>query len=127
MDTYQLLKHVHLTTVAITLVLFVLRGVWMMLDSPMLQRRWVKVVPHVNDTVLLVSALWMAVAVWRYPMVFHGWITAKIVALIVYILLGTVALKRGRTKTVRGAAFIGGLVVFAYIVHTAYTKTVLPV
>lgn len=127
MDTYQLLKHVHLTTVAITLVLFVLRGVWMMLDSPMLQRRWVKVVPHVNDTVLLVSALWMAVAVWRYPMVFHGWITAKIVALVVYILLGTIALKRGRTKTVRGAAFIGGLLVFAYIVHTAYTKTVLPV
>lgn len=127
MDTYQLLKHVHLTTVAITLVLFVLRGVWMMLDSPMLQRRWIKVVPHINDTVLLVSALWMAVSVWRYPMVLHGWITAKIVALILYILLGTVALKRGRTKTVRGAAFIAGLVVFAYIVHTAYTKTVLPV
>lgn len=127
MDTYQLLKHIHLTTVAITLVLFVLRGVWMMLDSPLLQRRWVRIVPHINDTVLLVSALWLAVGVWRYPMVFHGWITAKIVALILYILLGTVALKRGRNKPVRGAAFIGGLVVFAYIVHTAYTKTAIPV
>ncbi|MBA1146733.1 SirB2 family protein [Ectothiorhodospiraceae bacterium WFHF3C12] len=126
MNTYQLLKHVHLTTVAVTLVLFVLRGVWMMLDSPRLQRRWVKVLPHVNDTILLVSALWMAVGIWRYPMVFHGWITAKIVALLVYIVLGTVALKRGRSKTIRGAAFIGGLAVFAYIVQTAYSKSVLP-
>lgn len=126
MDTYQLLKHIHLTTVAITLALFVLRGVWMMLDSPMLQRRWVRILPHVNDTVLLVSAVWMAVAVWRYPMVHHGWITAKLVALVAYILLGTVALKRGRTKMIRGAAFLGGLLVFAYIVRTAYSKSVMP-
>jgi uncharacterized membrane protein SirB2 len=127
MNTYSLLKHIHLLAVAVTLVLFVLRGAWMMLDSPMLARRWVRIVPHVNDTVLLISALWMAIGVWRYPMVFHGWITAKLVALVVYILLGTVALKRGRTKATRGAAFLVGLAVFAYIVHTAYTKTVVPV
>lgn len=127
MDTYSLLKHVHLITVAVTLALFVIRGVWMMLESPMLHRRWVRILPHVNDTVLLVSALWMAIGVWRYPMVFHGWITAKLVALVVYIVLGIVALKRARTKAVRGAAFLAGLAVFAYIVQTAYTKTVLPV
>jgi len=127
MTTYALLKHIHVATVAITLTLFLLRGAWMVADSAMLQRRWVRVVPHVNDTVLLISALWMAIGYWRYPFVLHGWITAKIVGLLLYIGLGTVALKRGRSKPVRIAAFVGALAVFAYIAHTAYTKTVVPV
>ncbi len=119
-------KHVHLTAVAVTLLLFLLRGGWMLAGSTMLQRRWVRVLPHVVDTVLLLSALWLAVAVWRYPMVAHGWITAKLMALVAYIVLGTVALKRGRTKGQRIAAFIAALLVFAYIAQTAVTKTPWP-
>ncbi|WP_440996393.1 SirB2 family protein [Arhodomonas sp. SL1] len=123
---YMALKHIHLATVVITIALFLLRGYWMFAGSPMLQRRWVRIAPHVNDTVLLVSALWLAVSVYQYPMVLHGWITAKIIALIVYIVLGTIALKRGPTMAARGAAFVAALVVFAYIVRTALTRSPWP-
>jgi len=78
---------------------------------------------HVIDTVLLASALVMVVWSHQYPFA-QNWLTAKLFALIVYIGLGTVALKRGNTKRVRAAAFIGALLVFAYIVKVAVTRQV---
>jgi uncharacterized membrane protein SirB2 len=118
MTWYPLVKHLHLLTVAITLALFVLRGVWMMMDSPRLKARWARIVPHVNDTLLLASGIALAVLLQQYPLV-HGWLTAKLVALILYIVLGTVALKRGRTKGQRVAAWFAALAVFAYMLAVA--------
>ena len=122
---YLLLKHLHMSFALLSGGLFLLRGVWMLRASNMLQQRWVKIVPHVVDTVLLASAI--ALAVWssQYP-VQQGWLTAKVVALVGYIGLGMVALKRGRTPAVRTAAFVGALVLFLYIVTVARTKTPLP-
>ena len=122
---YGLLKHFHLATIAITLTLFVLRGVWMMADSPRLQARWVRIVPHVNDTLLLASGIGLAVLIHQYPLV-HGWLTAKLLALILYIVLGTVALKRGRTKGTRIAAWVAALLVLAYIVAVAIAHAPFP-
>ncbi|MEW6589728.1 MAG: SirB2 family protein [Pseudomonadota bacterium] len=116
--TYTLLKHLHLTTIVVTLALFVLRGLWMMADSPRLKARWVRVVPHVNDTLLLASGLGLAFLMQQYPLV-HGWLTAKLFALIAYIVLGTIALKRGKTRKVRIAAWVAALAVFAYMVAVA--------
>ncbi|MDZ7811181.1 MAG: SirB2 family protein [Arhodomonas sp.] len=98
------LKHIHLTTVVVLrIALFLLRGYWMFAGSSMLQRRWVRIAPHVNDTVLLVSALWLAVSVSpcpdRLPRLDHR---RDLLALIVYIVLGTIALKRGSTMAARG-------------------------
>ena len=118
MGAYGALKHLHLATVAISLGLFVLRGCWMLVDSSRLQMRWARVLPHVNDTVLLASALGLAALIQQYPFV-NGWLTAKVVALLVYIGLGTIAIKRGRTKVVRVSALLGALLVFAYIVSVA--------
>ena len=106
---------------AITLLLFLVRGVWMLADSPALQRRWVKIVPHVNDTILLAAAVYMTVLVGLQP-----WIAAKIVGLLLYIALGTVALKRGRSKRMRASAFAAALLVFAYVAAVALTKRVVP-
>jgi uncharacterized membrane protein SirB2 len=122
---YSLLKHFHLATIAITLTLFVLRGVWMMADSPRLQARWVRIVPHINDTLLLASGFGLAVLLGQYPLV-NGWLTAKLFALIAYIVLGTVALKRGKTKRTRIAAWIAALLVLAYIVAVAVTHDPFP-
>lgn len=124
---YMIAKHLHTATVALTLILFLVRGGWMLADSGMLQRRWVRIAPHVIDTVLLLSALYLAIVVWGWPATPHGWITAKVAALVVYIGLGTVALKRGRTKAVRTAALVGALVVFGYLVAVALSKQVVPV
>jgi uncharacterized membrane protein SirB2 len=87
----------------------------------MLERRWVKVLPHVNDTLLLAAAIALAWMLRQYPFV-HGWLTAKVVALAGYILLGMVALRPGRARAVRVAAWAAAQVVFLYIVAVAYTR-----
>jgi uncharacterized membrane protein SirB2 len=122
---YSLLKDLHLACVVLSGGGFVLRGAWMMRGSPMLARRWVRVAPHLVDTALLASAIALAVMIGQYPLV-HGWLTAKVLGLLAYIVLGTIALKRGRTRGVRVAAFCGALLVFAYIVAVAITKSVVP-
>jgi uncharacterized membrane protein SirB2 len=122
---YTLLKHLHLTSIAITLTLFVLRGVWMMTGSAMLQARWARIVPHVNDTLLLASGLGLAVMMQQYPLV-HGWLTAKLFALIAYIVLGTVALKRGKTRPRRIAAWFAALLVFGYMAAVAVAHDPFP-
>lgn len=123
--TYLLVKQLHLTTIAITLSLFLLRGVWMITESPRLKARWTRIVPHVNDTVLLVSGIALAVMLQQYPLV-HGWLTAKLVALIVYMVLGTIALKRGKNRGLRIAAWLAALVVFGYMAAVAVTHDPLP-
>ena len=122
---YSLLKQLHLGTIALTLALFILRGAWMMVESPRLQARWVRIVPHINDSLLLASGISLAVLTRQYPLV-NGWLTAKFFALILYIVLGTIALKRGRTYGQRMAAWIAALLVFGYMVAVAVTRDPLP-
>lgn len=119
--SYLALKHFHVTCAVLSGSLFLLRGFWMLLESPTLQRRWVRTAPHVIDTLLLTSALIMVFWSGQYPFV-QNWLTAKVIALLVYIGLGTIALKRGKTKAIRIAAFIGALLVFTYIVGVALTR-----
>lgn len=123
--TYALLKILHVACVALSGTGFVLRGVWMMQGSPMLAHRWVRVVPHVVDTVLLASAIALAVISEQYPLT-HGWLTAKVVGLIAYIVLGSIALKRGRTIGARITAFCSAVLVFTYVIAVAITKSVAP-
>ena len=123
---YLLLRHIHITSVALSGTGFFLRGIWMLLDSPMLGRRWVRVIPHIVDTVLLASAVSLAVISSQYP-VAQNWLTAKVVGLVVYVALGTMALRRGRTKATRAGYFAAALLVFGYIVSVAMTRNPLGV
>ena len=93
-----------------------------MLRSPQrLRQRWVRIVPHVIDTVLLASALWLA---WRIGADgTRGWLWAKVVGLVAYVVLGTIALKRGRTRGARAVAFVAALATFGYIVSVAIAKS----
>lgn len=111
--------------VATSYTLFFVRGVWMMRDSALLNARWVNIVPHGVDTLLLASAVAMVVMIRQYPFV-APWITAKVTALIVYIVLGTIALKRGKTRRVRIAAWLAAQAVFFYIVAVALTRNPWP-
>jgi uncharacterized membrane protein SirB2 len=119
------LKTIHLTCAVLTFISFSVRGVWMLADSDMLQRAWVKVAPHVIDTVLLASAIGLTIQIRQYPGS-EAWLTAKLVALVLYIVCGSIALKRGRTKTIRVASAIAALVVFFYIVAVALTHSPWP-
>src|SRR5688572_10490492 len=118
---YSLLKAVHVGCAAASYTLFVVRGVWMIRDSPLLGRRWVRVLPHVNDTLLLAAAIALAWMLRQYPFV-HGWLTAKVLGLAAYILLGMMALRPELGKPARIAAWIAAQVVFFYIVAVARTR-----
>ena len=122
MDT---LKLVHVTAVALSGAGFVLRGIWMLRDSPLLKARLTRILPHIVDTVLLGSAIWLALRIYQYPFV-HGWLTAKVLGLALYIVLGTVALKRGRTRRARIVSFALAFATFAYIVAVAVTRNPFP-
>jgi uncharacterized membrane protein SirB2 len=121
---YTSIKHFHIACATLSGGLFFLRGIWMLRESAMLKQSWVKLVPQVVDTLLLVSALTMVIWSGQYPFV-QNWLTVKILAVIAYIAIGSIALKRGKTKTVRAYAFIAALATFAYIASVAVTKQVL--
>ncbi len=106
----------------LSLALFVLRGHWMLTDSSQSRRRWVRIVPHVIDAVLLTSAIGLVLILHQYPFV-HGWLTAKVLGLTAYIILGSIALKRGQTKPIRATAWILALATFGYIASVAVTHT----
>jgi uncharacterized membrane protein SirB2 len=118
---YAALKALHVGCVIASISGFALRGALMLLDSPLLQARFARIAPHVVDTLLLASALWLAALIGQYPFV-QGWLTAKVLGLVAYIVLGTVALKRARSKPVRAAAFALALLAAAYIVSVALTR-----
>jgi uncharacterized membrane protein SirB2 len=119
---YALLKSVHVICAGLSVSGYIVRGIWMLRESPRLQAGWVKVAPHVIDTILLASAIALTFRIEQYPFV-HGWLTAKVVALVAYIGLGTIGLKRGRTRTVRLTAWIAALATFGYIVAVALTRS----
>ncbi|MET3105457.1 putative membrane protein SirB2 [Oxalobacteraceae bacterium GrIS 1.18] len=120
---YQTVKYLHMSCVLLSGSLFVLRGIWMMRDSALRERLWVRVVPHCVDTVLLGSAVTLAIMSAQYPFQ-QNWLTAKLVALVIYIVLGAIALKRGTSKPIRVMAWLAALIVFGYIVAVAITKHV---
>lgn len=121
MTYFAELKLLHIACATMSLALFLLRGGWMLAESPRLQDRWVRIVPHAVDTVFLVSGIALAAVLQQYPFV-HGWLTAKLFGLIAYIILGSIALKRGRTRGLRAGALALAIAVFVYILGVARMK-----
>ena len=123
--SYALLKTIHVSAVMVSLSIFVMRGLWMMYAPQKLQGRAARIVPHVVDTILLASAIALAAISRQYPFA-HSWLTAKVVALLLYIALGTIALHRGHTRRQRIIAWLLALAVFGYIVAVAVTHNPFP-
>jgi len=115
---YLAAHHSHVTFVTISILLFVLRGGLMLARSPALQSPVLRVAPHVVDTLLLASALWL-LHVLRLPFFQTPWLIAKVAGLVAYIALGSLALREGRPTGVRAAAFVTALVTVVWIVTVA--------
>jgi len=118
---YATLKTIHMAAVVISGAGFFARGLGMLNDATWVKHRVAKTLPHLVDTVLIVSALWLA-WILRLTPTNAPWIAAKIAGLFVYIGIGMVALRFGRTKSVRGIAWLFAMLTFAYIVSVAMTK-----
>ncbi len=118
-----MIKLIHMSTAFISISLFMLRGFWVFRESPMMTKKWVKILPHVNDTALLITAVFLAMGIHQYPFT-HDWLTAKLVALFFYIGFGMFALKRAKEIKNKVIFFILALLTFNYIVGVALTRTV---
>lgn len=121
---YPLIKNFHLLTVAITITLFLLRFYWLTTGSALLQRRWVRIVPHINDTFLLLSGALLVQITHFYPFTPQGsWLTEKLLAVIIYIALGSVALsRRPRSMATRWVACLVAVVALLLVIKLAMTK-----
>jgi uncharacterized membrane protein SirB2 len=117
-EFYPQIKWVHVAAVIASGSLFALRGVGVLAGA-----RWpmwppLRYLTYTVDTTLLTAALMLATVLHQYPFV-HAWLTVKVVLLVVYISLGSFALKRGRTRTARAWCFMAALAVYLYIVSVA--------
>jgi uncharacterized membrane protein SirB2 len=125
---YATLKLIHISAVALSFLGFVARGGGVLCGAGWVRQRIIRVLPHVIDTVLLVSALGMLwilrLSPWATP-----WLRAKVIGLILYIALGVIALRRlpsgraARPRAMQLIAWVSALVVFGYIVSVALTKS----
>lgn len=111
----------HVSSVIISYLLFSLRSIWMIRGSAALKQRWVKITPHVVDTVLLASAVALAIRIHQDP-IHDSWLSAKIAGLLLYIGLGMTALRFGKTRKAKILACVAAQFVFIYIVLVALTK-----
>ncbi|MCC2616016.1 SirB2 family protein [Aestuariibacter halophilus] len=118
---YMMVKHLHLTLVATSALFFIFRFFLTLQNNGLLQKKWMRVLPHVIDTLLLISAVVLCVLIAQYPLV-NGWLTEKVVGLVCYILMGMWALKWARSTPMRWIGFVGALTWLVIIAKVAVTK-----
>jgi len=117
-----ILKHLHATFALLSLIGFILRGIWLLKGSPLFQAKLTKILPHVNDTLLLGSAVALLVTYHWNPL-HHPWILAKITALLMYIGLGLFAFKFAKTRSSQLTSWLAALCTICYIFGVAITKS----
>jgi uncharacterized membrane protein SirB2 len=124
---YFALKHLHLLCAAISIIGFIVRGALRIQNSPLLQRKWLRIAPHIVDTLLLLSAIGLSISIQQYPFTSSGaWLTTKVLGLLVYIGLGLVTLRFAKTQPVRVLAYVLAIATFSYIGSVAISKVPLP-
>ena len=121
---YAVTKGFHYLTVVISIGFFLVRAAWMVQDSSRLGELWVRIAPHAVDTVLLVTGVLLVIQTERYPL--PDWLLAKLTAVLFYIVLGSLALRRAPTRTWRIVSLGGALVAAGYVVSVAFTRSTLP-
>ena len=119
---YLLLKNTHTLLAFVTISGFLLRGYWMVTGSDYLSRKATRIAPHVVDTLFLLSGIAL-IYMLSLPIAQSAWLLAKLAGLVVYIVLGAIALRRGPDLQVRLVAFVGAVATFAYVVGAAIAKS----
>ena len=119
---YSALKNIHVGFAILSITGFVLRGIWTFGHSANLHRRIVRIAPHVVDTAFLISGIWLVVIL-HLVLREQAWLIAKLVALILYIVFGAIALRQGRPMHIRAAAFVAALLAYLYIAGVALSKS----
>ncbi|HKQ14350.1 MAG TPA: SirB2 family protein [Steroidobacteraceae bacterium] len=117
-EFYPQIKTVHIAAVLASGLLFLLRGGAVQMGASWAMAAPLRYLSYTIDTVLLTAALMLATIIHQFPFV-QGWLTAKVLLLVVYVVLGSFALKRGRTRAMRTSCWIAALLVYLFIVSIA--------
>ncbi|EAM9977704.1 SirB family protein [Salmonella enterica] len=123
--TIAMLLTLHLICVALSVSLFVARYWWRYCGHALAAARWTRIVPPVIDTLLLLSGIGLIVKTHILPFTEPGsWLTEKLFGVIIYIVLGFIALdyRQARSQQARFLAFPLALVVLYIIIKLATTK-----
>ena len=120
---FAVIKTVHLVTVVSSISFFLVRAVWMVESPARLHERWVRIAPHMVDTVLLASGVLLVLMTGRYPL--PDWLLAKLAGLVCYIVLGSLALRRAPSLKLRLLSLVGALAAVCYVVLAAVTRSAL--
>ena len=118
---YMMAKHLHLTAVGLSILFFIFRFIWSQFDATALSKKWVKILPHIIDTVLLASAIWLCFILSQYPIV-NPWLTFKVIGVVLYIVFGLFALKKAKTARAKWGFFVAALAVLMATAMVAVTK-----
>ncbi|KFZ36406.1 invasion protein [Shewanella mangrovi] len=120
---YTAVKHFHLMMIGLSVMLFIARFGMKLKGSALLQKKWLRILPHAVDTLLLLSGISLSIIISQYPFV-DGWLTEKLVAVIAYILLAALAMKANRGTMFRIFAFVGALGWLVFAAKLAVLKRV---
>jgi uncharacterized membrane protein SirB2 len=118
-------KDLHQLLAVLTISGFILRSYWMLRESSLLRHPVTRILPHVIDTLFLATGIFLVLQL-NLAVLQNHWLLAKFAGLFVYILLGAIALRHGRSLQIRLVAFGGALLAFAYVVNTAISKSAWP-
>jgi uncharacterized membrane protein SirB2 len=117
------IRTLHIAFAILTIISFSLRGVWMLMDSPLLLLKPARIVPHIIDALLLFTGIVLAIN-YTYNNIEFGWLLAKLAAIILYIVTGAIALKYGKTRMDRIMALVISYCLLAVIVSLALTRSI---
>lgn len=118
-----MIKFLHVALAYLTVGGFVVRGIWALTDSPLRAAKWVRIVPHVVDTALLVLGVTL---VWQLGISpWSGWLGAKLLGLVAYIGFGVMTM-RARRRPLQVAGFVGALLAAGYIFTVAFSRSTWP-
>ena len=117
-EYYLALRSAHIGLALLSVTIFIVRGGLMLADSPARHSPWLRYPSMLVDTLLLTAALMLTTVIHQYPFT-TGWLTMKVALLVVYVVLGSIALKRGRTRSTRTAAFAAALLTVGFLFTVA--------
>jgi uncharacterized membrane protein SirB2 len=117
-----MLKSFHMALALLSFTGFLVRAGWAYRAPDMLKQTWVRIAPHVVDTLLLVLGVLLAINLAGGFV--QGWLVAKLVALVVYIGFGVMTL-RGEGH-IRDIGFAGAILAFVYMLTVAFSREVWP-
>lgn len=119
---YMMFKHLHYLVVSLSAIVLTIQFVAHYFDLAIKDKKWLKIVPHILYTLILLTALGLLGTLKLNPFE-HTWVMHKILGFVCYVALGALAYKYARNNGMRMLGYIGAIAWLLITVNIAITKT----